>query len=318
MPTMTTSVTNAAPVLFPDNANTSSTVVVAGLTQPVVNVRVTLHGFEHTSASDMDFLLVAPDGVHNLLFMSDAIPTNQSEIDLIFSDSAEAFVPYSSAVVGVSATFRPTDYESVETASTFGVPPALSVSDPGPNGTATFVSAFGGIAPNGSWTLYAHDDDPLDFGQMSGWTLTLSTGIAPIASPSAFSTNEDVSSSGQLVATDADSDPLTYQIVDKPLHGTVSLQPDGQYTYTPFANYSGSDSFTIYPYQLGDDNDEALQSGAWWFYQKLGFRAKDRGVLRVGMRADFVGWNIRHPSELCYWLGGNLVDTVHAGGVRLA
>jgi len=255
MPTMTTSVTNAAPVLFPDNANTSSTVVVAGLTQPVVNVRVTLHGFEHTSASDMDFLLVAPDGVHNLLFMSDAIPTNQSEIDLIFSDSAEAFVPYSSAVVGVSATFRPTDYESVETASTFGVPPALSVSDPGPNGTATFVSAFGGIAPNGSWTLYAHDDDPLDFGQMSGWTLTLSTGIAPIASPSAFSTNEDVSSSGQLVATDADSDPLTYQIVDKPLHGTVSLQPDGQYTYTPFANYSGSDSFTF------NVNDGGANSG---------------------------------------------------------
>jgi hypothetical protein len=46
----------------------------------------------------------------------------------------------------------------------------------------------------------------------------------------------------------------------------------------------GSDSFTIYPYQLGDDNDEALQSGAWWFYQKLGFRAKDRGVLRLMRR----------------------------------
>ncbi|HZM00838.1 MAG TPA: hypothetical protein VFD43_11365, partial [Planctomycetota bacterium] len=46
----------------------------------------------------------------------------------------------------------------------------------------------------------------------------------------------------------------------------------------------GSDSFTIYPYQLGDDNDEALQSGAWWFYQKLGFRAKDRGVLALMRR----------------------------------
>ena len=46
----------------------------------------------------------------------------------------------------------------------------------------------------------------------------------------------------------------------------------------------GSDSFTIYPYQLGDDNDEALQSGAWWFYQKLGFRSKDPGVLRLMRR----------------------------------
>ena len=43
----------------------------------------------------------------------------------------------------------------------------------------------------------------------------------------------------------------------------------------------------------------------------------DRGVLRTGLRADFVHWHIRHPSELCYWLGGNLVAAVHAGGVRL-
>jgi hypothetical protein len=45
------------------------------------------------------------------------------------------------------------------------------------------------------------------------------------------------------------------------------------------------DTFTIYPYQLGDENDEGLKSGAWWFYQKLGFRARDRGVLRT-MRAE--------------------------------
>ncbi len=33
-------------------------------------------------------------------------------------------------------------------------------------------------------------------------------------------------------------------------------------------------AFTIFPYQLGDGNDEALDSGAWWFYQKLGFRPR--------------------------------------------
>lgn len=43
----------------------------------------------------------------------------------------------------------------------------------------------------------------------------------------------------------------------------------------------GSDSFTIYPYQLGDDNLEALESGAWWFYQKLGFRPKDPATRRL-------------------------------------
>ena len=46
----------------------------------------------------------------------------------------------------------------------------------------------------------------------------------------------------------------------------------------------GSDTFTIYPYQLGDDNDEALQSGAWWFYHKLGFRPRDGAVKRLMRR----------------------------------
>jgi hypothetical protein len=43
----------------------------------------------------------------------------------------------------------------------------------------------------------------------------------------------------------------------------------------------GSDAFTIYPYQLGDDNEEALKSGAWWFYQKLGFRPRVAAVRRL-------------------------------------
>jgi hypothetical protein len=42
----------------------------------------------------------------------------------------------------------------------------------------------------------------------------------------------------------------------------------------------GSDYFTIYPYQLGGDgNDEGLRSGAFWFYQKLGFRPRDPQTL---------------------------------------
>jgi len=47
----------------------------------------------------------------------------------------------------------------------------------------------------------------------------------------------------------------------------------------------GSDTFTIYPYQLGGENNmEALSSGAWWFYQKLGFRPRNADVLRLMRR----------------------------------
>jgi hypothetical protein len=46
----------------------------------------------------------------------------------------------------------------------------------------------------------------------------------------------------------------------------------------------GARSFSIEPYQLGHGNHEGLESGAWWFYVKLGFRPKDRAVARLYAR----------------------------------
>jgi hypothetical protein len=43
----------------------------------------------------------------------------------------------------------------------------------------------------------------------------------------------------------------------------------------------GADTFVVDPYQLGQDNDDALQSGAWWFYQKLGFQPREPGLLGI-------------------------------------
>ena len=37
-------------------------------------------------------------------------------------------------------------------------------------------------------------------------------------------------------------------------------------------------SFTLEPYQLGQGNDEGIESGAWWFYYKLGFRPRNRQI----------------------------------------
>jgi len=34
----------------------------------------------------------------------------------------------------------------------------------------------------------------------------------------------------------------------------------------------GASCISVYPYQLGKDNEEAIKSGAFWFYRKLGFR----------------------------------------------
>ena len=61
---------------------------------------------------------------------------------------------------------------------------------------------------------------------------------------------------------------------------------------------------------------EALRGATVHAARALGLA--DRGVLRVGQRADFVRWKIGHPAELCYWLGGRLAGAVYAGGRRIA
>ena len=43
----------------------------------------------------------------------------------------------------------------------------------------------------------------------------------------------------------------------------------------------GAESFAIDPYQLGHNNAEGQESGAWWFYYKLGFRPRDAEVRRL-------------------------------------
>jgi hypothetical protein len=43
----------------------------------------------------------------------------------------------------------------------------------------------------------------------------------------------------------------------------------------------GSDTFAIYPYQLGHENEEGLGSGAWWFYYKLGFRPREASLAPI-------------------------------------
>jgi hypothetical protein len=44
------------------------------------------------------------------------------------------------------------------------------------------------------------------------------------------------------------------------------------------------DTFTVFPYQLGYGNEEGIQSGAWWFYYKLGFRPKEAKILKLADR----------------------------------
>ena len=82
---------------------------------------------------------------------------------------------------------------------------------------------------------------------------------APVALDDAHVIDEDldllVEAPGVLLNdTDGDSDPLTAILVAGPTDGTLTLNPDGSFTYTPDLNFNGTDSFT---YRADDDIDQS-------------------------------------------------------------
>ncbi|MCP5533464.1 MAG: tandem-95 repeat protein [Akkermansiaceae bacterium] len=82
---------------------------------------------------------------------------------------------------------------------------------------------------------------------------------APVAVADSYSITPDtvlpVPAPGVLANdSDFDTDPLTVVLDSAPSHGALVLNPDGGFTYTPAAGYTGGDSFTYHA------NDGALDS----------------------------------------------------------
>lgn len=81
------------------------------------------------------------------------------------------------------------------------------------------------------------------------------TGPIAWVSSTAGSTAEDTPLSGRLAGGDLET-PVTYSKASDPAHGTVSVDANGAYTYTPAADFNGSDSFTFVT------NDGSLNSAS--------------------------------------------------------
>ncbi|MCK5194695.1 MAG: tandem-95 repeat protein, partial [Desulfobulbaceae bacterium] len=68
---------------------------------------------------------------------------------------------------------------------------------------------------------------------------------APTADEQLDFTNEDQVLRGSLTAHDVEGDSLTYTIGRNASNGLVIISADGSYSYTPDADFNGSDSFTF-------------------------------------------------------------------------
>jgi gliding motility-associated-like protein len=76
-------------------------------------------------------------------------------------------------------------------------------------------------------------------------TITVTESAPPVAEDDTFTTEEDTAVSGNVGTNDTEPDgsPLTFVLITPPNNGDVVLNNDGTFTYTPGANFNGTDSF---------------------------------------------------------------------------
>ncbi|MDP5137742.1 Ig-like domain-containing protein [Rheinheimera baltica] len=67
----------------------------------------------------------------------------------------------------------------------------------------------------------------------------------PVIGANSFVTQTDVAIMDRIAAQDVDGDSLMFELAASPTNGSVMLADDGKFTYTPTAEFTGNDSFTV-------------------------------------------------------------------------
>ena len=90
------------------------------------------------------------------------------------------------------------------------------------------------------------------------FTAAAEANSAPQAENLEITTCRDVSVGGQLNAVDPDGDTVQFHVTTQPVKGTVELQENGQFVYTPAAGKKGKDYFG---YKASDALGNVSQEG---------------------------------------------------------
>jgi CSLREA domain-containing protein len=170
-----------------------------------------------------------------------ADPTGTSPINftVTFSDDVTGFTSDDVAVSGTAGA-------TTATVSGSGASYTVSVSGMTDNGTVSVSIGTGAAtdAAGNANTASGSTDN----------TVTYTTNVAPVAKDDSYTTNENkplpVAAPGVLSNDEDDNDDaLTAALVARPANGTLTFNSDGSFTYTPNANFTGTDSFT---YKVSD------------------------------------------------------------------
>ncbi|MGC9424195.1 Ig-like domain-containing protein, partial [Vibrio sp.] len=198
----------------------------------------------------------------------------QAAQDLLYAPDAYRSSDHDPVIISLRFPTSPVaidDYYGVEVDTVLDVTDedGLLANDSDPNGDPLTAVLVDGVDPVTEGTLVLQDNGSFTFTPISGFvgdvtftyqafdgvntsniaTVTISVTHAPVANPDSYSTDEDiilsVSAPGVLENdTDVDMDSLTAILVSDVSNGTLVLNENGSFTYTPNKDYFGSDSFT--------------------------------------------------------------------------
>ncbi|MBP6675140.1 MAG: tandem-95 repeat protein, partial [Vitreoscilla sp.] len=182
-------------------------------------------------------------------------PVANSEVQAAFEDTPVTFDPRLDDTDADGDKLTITQINSQAIAATHPVSLPEGVLSMNPNGSLTFT-------PNANFNGPVNFNYTVDDGHGGTSVATVTLNVAPVNDAPKFddptnptfdpatgnyavTTPEDTPVSGQVKGSDVDGDPLTYAKAADPAHGTVAVNPDGTWTYTPGPSYNGSDVFTV-------------------------------------------------------------------------
>lgn len=180
--------TNATPITAPSAAVGAtpypSTISVSGMSGPITDVNVRLHGFGGTLPDATGVVLAAPfesavfpPSPSALLLMNEVGGgADVAGLSLNFDDSAASFAPDEPSPL-LGGTYKPTQHSLIHQSYPS---PAPKYGDPGPSGlgSATLASEFArpGSTADGVWSLYFRNYSFADSAQITGgWSLEIVT-----------------------------------------------------------------------------------------------------------------------------------------------
>ncbi|PRX49648.1 Ig-like domain-containing protein [Salegentibacter salegens] len=139
-------------------------------------------------------------------------------------------------------------------------PPANGTVSLDPDGSFTYEPDAGYFGTD-TFTYIANDGE--EDSSPATVTITVNEVVPPNTAPQAVNDQYEIDQDETLTRaapgvlsndTDAEGDALTAEIVDQPENGTVTLDPDGSFTYEPDAGYFGTDTFT---YTANDGQEDS-------------------------------------------------------------